>query len=100
MGFLGFEITVQYQRNPARCHRTAVSGVTTSSASFQPDQQRRTSSQKSLSNRSEPWAPMTSLEHDELLAKDHVLEKSLTRTQKANQRSEAESKETKHSGEL
>jgi hypothetical protein len=36
---------------------------------------------------------MTSLEHDELLAKDHVLEKSLTRTQKANQRSEAESKE-------
>jgi hypothetical protein len=43
---------------------------------------------------------MTSLEHDELLAKDHVLEKYLTRTQKANQRSEAESKETKHSGEL
>lgn len=49
----------------------------------------------------QPWAPMTPLQHDELLAKDQVLDqKSLTRTQKANQRSEAESKETKHSGEL
>lgn len=44
---------------------------------------------------------MTPLQHDELLAKDQVLDqKSLTRTQKANQRSEAASKETKHSGEL
>ena len=44
---------------------------------------------------------MTPLEHDELLTKYQVLEKkSLTRAKEANQRSEAESKETKHSGEL
>ena len=40
---------------------------------------------------------MTPLEHDELLAKDQVLDqKSLTRTQKAKQGSEAGSEETKH----
>src|SRR5258708_39809550 len=27
--FLTFEIRLQYSRNPARCHRTTVSGVTT-----------------------------------------------------------------------
>ena len=52
MGFLVFEIILQYQRNPARCQRITVSGVTTRSACFQPDQHRRTSSQKSLSDRS------------------------------------------------
>jgi len=51
MGFLVFEIILQYQRNPARCHRTTVSGVTTRSACFHPDQHRRMSSQKSLSNK-------------------------------------------------
>ena len=49
VGFLHFEINFEYQRNPVRCHRTTVSGATTKSACFQPDQQRRTSSQKSLS---------------------------------------------------
>src|SRR5262249_18293702 len=48
-GFRTFEINVQYQRNEARCHRTTVSGVTTTSACFQPGQHRRTSSQNSLS---------------------------------------------------
>ena len=52
MGFLVFEIILQYQRNPARCQRTTVSGVTTRSACFQPDQHRRTTNQKSLSNKS------------------------------------------------
>jgi hypothetical protein len=33
---LSTEINSQYQRNPARCHRTTVSGVTTESACFQP----------------------------------------------------------------
>ncbi len=45
---LSTEINSQYQRNPARCHRTTVSGVTTESACFQPRQNRRTSSQKNL----------------------------------------------------
>ena len=52
VGFLTFEINFQYQRNPARCQRTTVSGVTTKSASFQPDQNRRRSSQNSLSSTS------------------------------------------------
>ncbi len=51
-GFLTLEISIQYQRKPARCYRTTVSGVTTKSACFQPDQQRRTISQKSLSSNS------------------------------------------------
>jgi hypothetical protein len=43
------ESMLQYQRNPARCHCTTVSGLTKMSASFQEDQRRRASSQKSLS---------------------------------------------------
>jgi len=50
--FLTLAISIQYQRKPARCYRTTVSGVTTKSACFQPDQQRRTISQKSLSSNS------------------------------------------------
>ena len=46
IGFLTFEINARYQRNPARCHRTTVLGVTTGSACFQPGQNRGTSSQK------------------------------------------------------
>ena len=52
IGFLTLEITLQYHRNPARCQRTTVSGVTTESACFQPDQNRRASSQKNLSSKS------------------------------------------------
>jgi hypothetical protein len=100
-GFLSFEIIFQYQRNPARCQRTTVSGVTTRRDCFQPDQHRRTSSQKSLSNQSSLGVRMTPLEHDELLTKCKIFEKkTVTRTKEANQRSEAESKETEHGGEL
>jgi hypothetical protein len=42
---------------------------------------------------------MTSLEHDELLTKCEIFEKkAVMRTKEANQRSETESKETKHGG--
>ncbi len=44
---------------------------------------------------------MTPLEHDELLTKCQILEKeTVMRAKEANQRSEAESKETKHGAEL
>ena len=43
------EISLQYIRKPARCQRTTVSGVTTMRASFHPDQNRLTVTQKSLS---------------------------------------------------
>ena len=44
---------------------------------------------------------MTPLEHDELLTKCHILEKkTVMRAKEANERSETEIKETKHSGEL
>ncbi len=45
------EISFQYKRNPARCHRTTVSGVTIMRFCFQPDQIRRATTQKSLSKR-------------------------------------------------
>lgn len=45
------EISLQYKRNPARCLRTTVSGVTTMRVCFQPDQTRRATTQKSLSKR-------------------------------------------------
>src|SRR5215472_13766531 len=51
VGFLTFEINFQYQRNPPRCHRTTVSGVTTKSACFHPDQHWRANSQTSLSDK-------------------------------------------------
>jgi hypothetical protein len=47
--FLTFEIRLQYSRNPARCQRTTVSGVTTRRDFFQSDQNRDASTQKSLS---------------------------------------------------
>lgn len=44
---------------------------------------------------------MTSLEHDEQLTKCQILEQeTVMRPKEANQRSETESKEAKHSGEL
>jgi hypothetical protein len=44
---------------------------------------------------------MTPLQHDELLPKCQILEKeTVMRAKEANQRSEAESKETKHAGML
>jgi hypothetical protein len=48
---LALEISRQYKRKPARCHRTTVSGVTTIRDCFHPDQNRRTATQKSLSSR-------------------------------------------------
>ena len=50
-GLLTSEISFQYSRKPARCHRTTVSGVTTMSDPFHPDQNRRAVTQKSLSRR-------------------------------------------------
>jgi hypothetical protein len=44
---------------------------------------------------------MTPLENDELLTKCEIFEKkTVMRTKTANQRSEAEAKETEHGGEL
>jgi VWFA-related protein len=47
---LALEISRQYKRKPARCHRTTVSGVITMSDCFHPDQNLRTKTQKNLSN--------------------------------------------------
>src|ERR1700752_626090 len=47
--FLTFEIQLQYSRNPARCQRSTVSGVTTRRDLLQPVQNRHASTQKSLS---------------------------------------------------
>ena len=41
--FLTFEIRLQYSRNPARCQRTTVSGVTTRRDFFQSDHNRHVS---------------------------------------------------------
>jgi hypothetical protein len=47
------------------------------------------------------WASMVPLEHDELLTKGQILEKkSGMRAKEAKERSEAESKETRHIREL
>ena len=47
---LALEISRQYKRKPARCHRTTVLGVITMSDCFHPDQNVRTKTQKNLSN--------------------------------------------------
>jgi len=49
-GLRTLEISFQYNRKPVRCHRTTVSGVTTISACFHPDQNLRSKTQNSLSN--------------------------------------------------
>src|ERR1700746_1680003 len=48
-GFLAFEIQLQYRRNPARCRRTTVSGLTSTRDCFQASQKRRANTQKILS---------------------------------------------------
>jgi hypothetical protein len=45
--FLTFEIRLQYSRNPARCQRTTVSGLTTRRDFFQSDQNRDASTRQS-----------------------------------------------------
>src|SRR5437588_3074819 len=47
--FLAFEIKLQYSRNPARCQRTTVSGLTSTRDCFQAPQKRRANTQKILS---------------------------------------------------
>src|ERR1035437_488683 len=47
--FRAREIQLQYSRNPARCQRTTVSGVTIINDLFQPDQTLRRTTQNSLS---------------------------------------------------
>ena len=47
--FRAREIQRQYSRNPARCHRTTVSGVTRINGRFQPDQTFRKTTQNSRS---------------------------------------------------
>ena len=46
------EVSRQYIRQPVRCQRTTVSGMTMMRACFHPDLHRRTRTQKSLSSRS------------------------------------------------
>jgi hypothetical protein len=45
------EISLQYMRKPALCHRTTVSGVTMMTARFHRDHSRLMPTQKNLSNR-------------------------------------------------
>jgi hypothetical protein len=67
MRFLILEISIQYQRKPARCHRTTVSGVTTKSACFS----RTRTDEKQPEEPVEyvkPWARMTPFQHGQRLA--------------------------------
>src|SRR5690349_23697901 len=49
-GLLTLEISFQYKRNPPLCQRTTVSGVTATRDCCHADQNRRTTTQKSLSS--------------------------------------------------
>src|SRR3979411_2177491 len=71
--FLTFEIRLQYSRNPARCQRTTVSGVTTRRDFFQSDQNRHASTQKSLSKGKSVGLP--ALQYSKLLTKRQILQK-------------------------
>src|SRR2546429_3591948 len=52
--FFAFEIKLQYSRNPARCQRTTVSGLTSTRDCFQAPQKRRANNQKIFSTTSIP----------------------------------------------
>jgi hypothetical protein len=65
--FLTFEIRLQYSRNPARCQRTTVSGVTTRRDFFQSDHNRHAGTQKELVKRQECWPGLPALQYCELL---------------------------------
>src|SRR6266851_2931210 len=73
--FLSFEIRLQYSRNPARCQRTTVSGVTTRRDFFQSDQNRHASTQKSLSKGKSVGLACPALQYSKLLTKRQILQK-------------------------
>src|SRR6201984_758035 len=73
--FLAFEIQLQYSRNPARCQRTTVSGVTTRRDLLQSVQNRHASTQKSLSKGLSFGLGPPTLQYRELLAKRQILQK-------------------------
>jgi len=50
IGLRMLEISFPFNRKPTRCHPTTVSGVTTISACFRPDQHLRAKTQKGLPN--------------------------------------------------
>src|SRR5215469_5402913 len=72
--FLAFEIKLQYSRNPARCQRTTVSGVTTRRDFFHSDQNRHASIQKSLSKGKSVGLSCLRFSTCELLTKRQVLQ--------------------------
>ena len=93
--------TLQYQRKPARCQRTTVSGVTTKSACFQPDQQRRTISQKSLSSNSSLGRGWRRFSTESCWRKGQVLkQQTFLRAKQANESSKRDPKESKHREDL
>ena len=77
-GFLILEISLQYRRQPARCHRVTVSGVTTMRACFHCGQDRLAAVQKSLSNAAiSSGAGMLAFKHRELLPKRQIFEQEV-----------------------
>src|SRR5712664_4400551 len=70
--FLSFEMKPQYSRNPARCQRTTVSGVTTRRDFFQSDPNRHP---EELVKRQECWPGLPALQYSELLMKRQILPK-------------------------
>src|SRR5258708_12322341 len=60
--FLTFEIRLQYSRNPARCQRTTVSGVTTRRDFFQSDRGTRAPRRASQKARVLAWLACASVQ--------------------------------------
>jgi len=92
---------VQYGRNPARCQRVIVSGMSRKSASFQEDQNRRAAAQKSLSNKVESRFGMFAFQNRELLAQSEILQQQTSvGTKDAKDYSKQEPDEIEHGGQV
>src|ERR1700751_1950262 len=95
--FLTFEIQLQYSRNPARCQRTTVSGVTTRRDLLQSVQNRHASTQKSLSKGLSFGLGPPTLQYREFLAKRQILQKySATRTKATGLQSHTQPGDVQH----
>jgi hypothetical protein len=95
------EISLQYIRKPVRCQRTTVSGVTDDEGLLPSRPDPSSDYPEELIEEAKARSRMSTLQHGELLPEHEILQNKIpAATEKANQGSDPEEKQTEHGKEL
>ncbi len=95
------EISFQYKRNPARCHRTTVSGVTIMRFLLPAGPNSPSNYPEELIEETEDRPRTAPLQHSELLPKREIFQDEVpTATKHASKRSGQENEQIEHGTEL